>query len=365
VKFKSHLIKIEPYPPGKTTEELKRELGIKGRIYKFNSNENPLGTPGSVVEVVKAWADKLHLYPEASYVELKSKIAKRFEVTSEEVIVGNGSDEVIEFLFKVFVEKQDFVVVSNPSFLMYQKFGELYQARVETVSLKNFAHDLEGISKVVKEKPVKLVFLDHPHNPTGSVIKRENWYQFLKEVPKDTLVVIDEAYGDFVVDEEVPSGVELFKRFDNVGVIRTFSKSYGIAGLRLGFGLFKKEIAEILDKVRQPFNVNLLAYRAGIALLEDEEFLNQTKEVIVKGREYLTKSFEDMGFRVLPSQANFIMVDFGKSADFVYEQLLKKGILIRPLKAYGFSSWMRISIGIPEENQVLVKAVEDILKDFV
>ena len=362
IKFKKYLKDLTPYPPGKTIDELKRELGIKGKIYKFNSNENPLGPPESVKKFIKEIAESVHLYPEASYVELKKKVADLWDVKSSQVVLGNGSDEVLEFVFKALINPGDEIIVSQPSFLMYEKFGEIYGASIKKIPLTStLKHDFEKILNEVSSN-TKVIFLDHPHNPTGQVLKRKEWESFLKNIPRDILVVIDEAYGDFIEDADVPLGVEFLKEGYTILVVRTLSKSYGLAGLRIGYGVTRPEIAEVLDAVRQPFNLNLIAYKAGIVALEDKEYLKKSRKLVFEGRRYLTRELESMGFKVLPSQANFIMVNFGDKAELIYKELLKKGVLVRPLKAYGFGSYLRISIGLMEDNQYLIKCIKEVLK---
>jgi len=361
MKVKPFLKNLVPYPPGKTIEELRRELNLSGPIYKFNSNENPLGPPPKVIEVLKTYINKVHLYPEASYIELKKKLAEKWKVKPEEIVVGNGSDEVMEFLFKALIEPGDEIIISRPSFLMYEKFGEIYGARIKALPLtEEFKHDFQEILKNISAQ-TKIIFLDHPHNPTGSVLNREEWKDFIEKVPEDVLVVIDEAYGDFIEDPQVPLGIEFLKAGYKVLVLRTFSKSYGLAGLRLGYGITFSELAKVLDSVRQPFNINLLAYKAGLAALEDEEYIKKSFQIVKEGKKYLTERLSALGFKVYPSQANFLMVDFGEKADQIYESLLKMGILLRPLKAYGFPTCFRITIGLPEENEILINALEKLI----
>ncbi len=361
LKIKSYLKNLTPYPPGKTIDEIKRELNVSGKIYKFNSNESPLGPPEDVVKVIKKLAGEVHLYPEAGYIELKKAIAEEWGVSPSAVVLGNGSDEVIELVFKALIEPGDEVIFTQPSFLMYEKFSEIYGASIKKVPLSSaYTHDLEKILKNLSSR-TKVIFLDHPHNPTGSTIKRENWQKFLRRVPEDVLVVIDEAYGDFITDPSVPLGIEFLKKGFPVMIIRTFSKSYGLAGLRLGYGITHSDFAQILDSLRQPFNLNILSYKAGITAIKNKKYLESLKNLIKDGREFLSSEFKKLGFRVLPSQANFIMVDFGKKAEDIYKKLMKKGILLRPLKAYGFPTFLRISIGVPEENRLLLKEIKNLL----
>lgn len=359
--FKPYLKKLTPYPPGKTVDEIKRELGIEGPVYKFNSNENPLGPSRKVVKVIKELAKTVNLYPEASYIELKRALAKKWGLSPENFILGNGSNEVIELVFKALINPGDEVLVSKPSFLMYEKFAQIYGAKVKVVPLDNkLKHDISGLLKNLSNK-TKVVFLDHPNNPTGSVLDRKDWGIFFKNLPENILVVIDEAYGEFIEDPEIPLGIEFLKNGFNVLVLRTFSKAYGLAGLRLGYGMAEKSLAQLLDSLRQPFNLNLFAYKAGLIALEDQAYLKKSLKIVKEGRRYLTQELSSLGFKVYPSQANFIMVDFGSVCEHLYQGLLRRGLLLRPLKPYGFPNSLRITIGLPEQNQLLVKNIKELL----
>lgn len=361
MQTKPYLKDLKPYPPGKTIDEIRRELGIKGPIYKLNSNENPLGPSPKAIRVIKNLAKEVHLYPEASYKDLKIALANLWKVDQENIVLGNGSNEVLELVCKALLYPEDEVIVSHPSFLMYEKFAQIYGAKLIEVPLaSDYRHDVTEILKNLTSK-TKIIFLDHPNNPTGSVIKRKEWYQFFKALPREVLVVIDEAYGEFIDDREVPLGIEFLNQGFSVLVLRTFSKAYGLAGLRLGYGITSKELAKLLDSVRQPFNINLIAYRAGLAALEDTTHLKKTITLVKKGRNYLTRHLSKLGFKVYPSQANFLMVDFGERCEVLYKNLLSQGILLRPLSAYGFSSCLRITIGKPKENRILVRIIQNFI----
>lgn len=365
MQFKSHLKNLIPYPPGKTINELKKELNITGRVYKLNSNENPLGPSPKVIEALKTCLTQIHLYPEASYYELKIALAEKWNVLPEQIVLGNGSNEIIEFTFKALVNHGDEIVVSKPSFLMYEKFAQIYGVKIKSVALtKNLTHNFDEILKNISEK-TKIVFLDHPNNPTGSVLNRKAWEDFLNKFPSHVLLVIDEAYGEFIDDPSIPLGIEFLKRGHKLLILRTFSKAYGLAGLRLGYGITFLELSKILDLVRQPFNINFLAYKAGLAVLQDKEYIEKSVNIVKEGRKYLTERLTYLGFKVHPSQANFIMVDFGEKAEILYQKLLKKGFLIRPLKAYGFPNALRISVGLPEENEAFIENLKDLLNIYL
>lgn len=364
MQIKAHLLDLKPYPPGKTVEEIRRDLKIRGNIYKFNANENPLGPSPKVLEALQEALLEIHRYPEASYLELKKILAEKWKVNPLQIVLGNGSNEVIEFLFKALLEKEDEIIVSEPSFLVYEKLAEIYNIKVKKIPLKrDFTHNFSEILEKISSK-TKVIFLDHPNNPTGSTLKRKDWEEFLREVNFKVLVVIDEAYGDFIEDPEVPFGIEFLKRGYSVLILRTFSKAYGLAGLRLGYGITFEELAQVLDKVRQPFNINLLAVKAGLAVLKDEEYLEKSVQIVKEGRRFLREKLEALGFKVFPSQANFLMVDLGERAEKIYQRLMEKGIFLRSLKAYGFPNFLRISIGLPEENKILIQNLKEVLKEI-
>uniref|UniRef100_A0A7V4N3P6 Histidinol-phosphate aminotransferase n=1 Tax=Thermodesulfobacterium geofontis TaxID=1295609 RepID=A0A7V4N3P6_9BACT len=361
MSIKVHLKSLKPYPSGKTVEELKKELCISGKIYKMNSNENPLGPSPKVLDVLKGSLSQINYYPEASYRKLKEALAEKWDVLPEQIILGNGSNEIIDFLFKALIEFNEEIIISKPCFLMYEKFAQIYGVKIKTIALtEKLTHNFDEIFKSITEK-TKIIFLDHPHNPSGSVLNRESWKNFLEKIPSHVLIVIDEAYGDFIEDSSVPLGIEFLKDGYKVLILRTFSKAFGLAGLRLGYGITFLELSKVLDLVRQPFNINVLAYKAGLAALEDKEYIEKSINLVKEGRKYLTEKLTNLGFKVYPSQANFIMVDFGEKADFLYEQFLKRGFLLRPLKAYGFPNALRISIGLPEENEAFIKNLKDLL----
>lgn len=364
MKPKPWLKDLKPYPPGKTLEEIKGELGLKGPIYKLNSNENPLGPSEKVISALKEALSEIHLYPEASYRTLREALAKKWGLSPENILLGNGSNEILELVFKAYLERDDEIMVSKPSFLMYEKFGEIYGVRIKKIPLtSDCRHDLRGILSAIT-KNTRAIFLDHPHNPTGSTLKRTEWEEFFRELPQDILVILDEAYGEFIEEKEIPLGVEFLKKGYPVLITRTFSKAMGLAGLRLGYGMGDNSIIDILNRVRQPFNVNLLAVKAGLAVLQDEAYQKKSIELVLKGRKYLTSELSFLGFKVYPSQANFIMVDFGNFCDPLHNYLLKRGIFTRPLKAYGFETCLRITIGTKEANEALIREIKAFLKTY-
>ncbi len=360
MKIKSYLENLSPYPPGKPIEELRRELGIKGEIIKLASNENPLGPSKYALKAIQESLSEIHRYPEASGLELCNFLAKKFGISSEEIVLGNGSNEVIDLLIRALVNEGDEVLISRPSFLMYEKFTMASGGIVREIPLKNLKHDLLALANQVSER-TKIIFLDNPNNPTGSIIEHKEFSAWILDLPKDLVIVLDEAYGEFVRSKEVARGLEFLYHDPSVVILRTFSKAYGLAGLRIGYGIMHKELARTLNTIRQPFNVNKLAQKAALASLKDEDYLLKVQKLIWDGIDYLTGALKALGLYPYPTETNFILVDLGRPARPVYEALLKRGIIVRSMEAYGFPNCLRISIGLPEENKALVKNLSEVL----
>ena len=350
-----------PYPPGKPMEELKRELGISD-VIKMASNENALGPSPRAEEAVRAVAGRLHIYPDGSCWYLKEALARRFGCKMEEIVVGNGSNELIELLVRVFVRPGENVVTSFPSFLMYQKMVQAMGGENRVVPLKDFSHDLGAIIEAV-DPHTRIIFLDNPNNPTGSVLSREAIEEFMGALPPDCLLVLDEAYMEFAAPDATVSGMAFLGRDERVVTLRTFSKAYGLGGLRLGYGIMAASLAGLLERVRQPFNVNAVAQAAGLAALEDREHLEATLAMVEEGKRFFATELPRLGAVVFPSHTNFILVDLGREAKGVYEAMLRQGVIIRPMTAYGFPNHVRITIGRPEENRRCLAALEKALKE--
>lgn len=360
--IKPYLKQIKPYTPGKPIEELRRELGIAGRIIKMASNENPLGVPQKALAAMKGALSGLHRYPDGAAYSLRQALAQKWGVAPEEIVLGNGSNEVIDLLVKACIQEGDEALMSNPSFLMYEKFVSAAGGKVRKVPLREMKHDLEGLAREITPQ-TKIIFLDHPHNPTGSILEHESFASWLKRLPAHLLVVLDEAYGEFV---RTPLAVKALAFKDGeppVVMLRTFSKAYGLAGLRVGYGIMRRDLADVLNTIRQPFNVNTLGQVAAQAALEDPNFLQQVQETTWQGADFLFQALKDLGLKPYPTQANFILVDLGRPARPVYEALLRKGVIVRSMEAYGFPQCLRVSIGLPEENQTFIQALQEVLRE--
>lgn len=351
-----------PYPPGKPLEELEREYGISNAI-KLASNENPLGPSPKAVEAIKKWLPKLHRYPDGSGYYLKNKLSHLYSIAPHNLVLGNGSNEIIDLLIRVLVRPGKEVITSHPSFLVYQKMVQASGGTNKVIELKNFSHDLSSIASAVTDNTC-LIFLDNPNNPTGSVLRKDDFDAFLNMLPQHLLVVLDEAYMEFAQDADTPRAVEYLNKDDRIVGLRTFSKAYGIAGLRIGYGIMHKDVADLLERVRQPFNVNILAQAAAEASIKDREHLSKTIENNEQGKAFLTKALQNIGFKVYPSYTNFLLIDIGKDAQRLCKALLPKGVIIRYMGSYGLNNFVRITIGTPEENEHCVEAIKEALSQL-
>ncbi len=352
---------LVPYPPGKPLKELEREYGITGSI-KMASNENFLGPSPKAIEAIRDTLANLHRYPDGSCYYLASALAAKLGVKQDELVFGNGSNEVIDLLIRAFVSTGTEVITSHPSFLVYQTMVQARDGVNRVVPLKGMNHDLDGILAEVTDK-TRLIFLDNPNNPTGTVFSQAEFDVFLAALPETVIVVLDEAYVDFV-DQAVRIDVReyLHNRVPVVG-LRTFSKAYGLAGLRVGFGIMHEEIAGYLHRVRQPFNVNELAQVAALACLEDDEHYQKTLTMTHEGIHWLSAEIEKLGCKPFATQTNFFLVDVGRDCKELYEKMLHQGVIIRPMSAYGYPTFIRITVGTGAENERLVKSLAECLQE--
>lgn len=355
-----HIESLVAYPPGKPIEELEREYGVSGSI-KLASNENALGPSPKAVAAIAAALNKLHIYPDGSGYYLKEALADKLGVKAESIVLGNGSNEIIELLITTFLPRGAEVITSHPTFLVYQKAVQARGGANKVVPLRGFEHDLEGILEAITSE-TRLIFLDNPNNPTGTVFGKRQFEAFLGRVPSHVLVVLDEAYGDFVDPEVHLDGVAYIEASPPVVVLRTFSKAYGLAGLRIGYGVMAAQIADFLNRVRQPFNVNSLAQVGALAALVDSEHYGQTLKMTKSGLSWLQQEVNKLGCRTFPSQTNFFLIDVGRDAREVYDALLRKGVIVRPMAAYSYPNFIRVTVGLPAENERFVKALGEVLQ---
>ncbi len=362
IKVAAHIESIVPYPPGKPLEELEREYGITGSI-KLASNENSWGPSPKAVEAIKKALTGLHRYPDGSCYYLTKALAEQLQVQAGQVVFGNGSNEIIGFMISAFLRPGEEVITSHPSFLMYQKFVQVQGGINKVIPLDNMAHDLNAILAALTEK-TRLIFLDNPNNPTGTIINHHEFQTFLSRIPDQVIVVLDEAYVDFVPQESRLDTFTYIRGEKPVVALRTFSKAYGLSGLRLGYGIMREELAGYLHRVRQPFNVNTLAQIGGLAALEDKDHYQKTLEQTTQGKAWLINEVEKLGCLPKESYTNFFLIDVRGDAKQLYEHMLSKGVIVRPMQAYGYPNHIRITVGRPEENSRFVNTLASVLKEL-
>jgi len=350
---------IAPYVPGKPMAELEREYGITDSV-KLASNENPLGPSPKAVAALQKAAANLHRYPDEPAYVLIHRLAEHLGVGSDQIIVGNGSDDLLAMLARLILQPGDEVVVPDPSFLMYTIVAQSAGAVTIKVPLKDLSIDLPAMADRVGPR-TRLVFVCSPNNPTGTVVSRRDLETFLSRLPGHVVVVVDEAYYEFVRDDAYRSGINYLAATPTVVTLRTFSKAYGLAGLRVGYGVMAKPLADMINRIRMPFNVNLLGQLAATAALDDAEFLQKTLTTIHKGLDQLYQALDDRGVQYFPSQANFFLIDVGRPADEVFEAMLHKGVIVRSMRAYGYPTYIRLTVGLPEENRRFLNALDEAL----
>jgi histidinol-phosphate aminotransferase len=343
---------------------LEREYGIAGSI-KLASNENPFGPSPLAVEAMQSVLTKVHRYPDGSGYYLTRALADHCGVSPDQVVLGNGSNEIIEFLVKAFIQTGDEAISSHPSFLMYQKFVQVRGGKNHIIGLSGMQHDLERILATISDR-TRLIFLDNPNNPTGTAILPDDLEYFLARVPERVVVALDEAYLDFMDAALKPDTRALIsERPGDCGVVclRTFSKAYGLAGVRIGFGLMDPRISSCLHKVRQPFNINQVALTGAEAALKDVGFYRKTITETTRGKRYLVDQLAGLGLTTYPSQTNFFLIDIKGDATKLYQAMLKKGVIVRSMAAYGFPEFIRINIGTAAENERFLESLAACLKE--
>ncbi|MDY6839004.1 MAG: histidinol-phosphate transaminase [Thermodesulfobacteriota bacterium] len=360
IKVPDYIARLKAYVAGKPIEELEREYGISDSI-KLASNENPLGPSPRAVAAIMGRVKDLHRYPDANSHLLRERLAEKLHVQSPQIVLGNGSNEIIELLVRTFLQEGDEVIMPTPSFLMYEIMVQAGGGTPVKVPLKERVVDLEAMARQLSGR-TRMVFVNNPNNPTGTIVSRDGFEWFLGEIPSTALVVVDEAYIEFVRDRHCPVGLDYLDNEKTVVGLRTFSKAYGLAGLRLGYGVMRQELADLIHRVRQPFNVNSLAQIGALAALDDDEFFDETIRTIHLGLVFFFEQLEGLGLQCFPSQTNFFLVDVQRDAKSVFEGMLRRGVIIRPMTAYGYPTYIRINVGLPEENQRCVQALKEVLQ---
>jgi len=348
-----------PYEPGKPIEEVDREYGIASSI-KLASNENPLGPSPKALAAIREKLDQLHLYPDGDCFYLKRGMAQKIGVEPENLIFGNGSNEIIELAVRTFMRPRDEAVMAEQAFVVYPLIVQAVGGRKKAVPLCNFTHDLAAIGDAITAQ-TRVVFLANPNNPTGTIYRRDEWERFLGKVSSNLLLIVDEAYFEYVQDPAYPDSLRYHAEDRAILTLRTFSKLYGLAGLRIGYGVGPKKLIDMMQRVRQPFNVNAAAQWAALAALEDVEHVKRSLEVNRLGMEYLQAEFTRLGLAFVPSDANFILVRVGKGQE-VFKQLLSKGVIVRPMAGYQFPEHVRVTIGTMDENRKFIAALQKVIR---
>jgi histidinol-phosphate aminotransferase len=351
-----YILSIKPYTPGKPLEELEREYGIDDSI-KLASNENPIGPSPMAVAAIKESTKKLNRYPDGSGHDLIRNISNHIGFSPQHIVLGNGSDEIIGMLAFAMLQPGDEVILPVPSFLMYEIMVRGAGATPVFTPLISLSIDLEEIEKRITSK-TRMIFLCNPNNPTGTVIFKNDFENFIQKIPSGVIVVMDEAYIEFVRDRHCVKSFEYLNNRTPLVTLRTFSKVYGLAGLRIGYGVMPVEIADILNRIRLPFNTNSLAQAGAAAALEDRNFLEKVISLVHEGLDFLYDGLDAIGIPYFPTQTNFFLIDVGKDADKIYEDMLRQGVIVRSMKSYGYPNYIRINVGLYEENARFLIALE-------
>lgn len=350
---------LHPYEAGKPVEELERELGISN-IIKLASNENPLGPSAKAIEAVEAAMSEAARYPDSSGFRLKQALRRHYGLEPEQLTLGNGSNDVLELIARAFLNPDDEVVFSEYAFAVYPIVTQACGARAVVAPAHEYGHNLQAMAEAITER-TRLIFIANPNNPTGTALQRDELVAFLDAVPENVIVVLDEAYTEYVTDTDFPDGLELLPDYANLVVTRTFSKAWGLAGLRVGFAAACADITDLLNRVRQPFNVSLLALAAAEAVLDDTDYLQKSVALNTSGLKYLEQGLTALGLGFIPSYGNFITVDMARPALPIFEALLREGVIVRPLGGYQMPDHLRVSIGLPEENERFLRALKQVL----
>ncbi len=351
--------KLQPYIPGKPIEELQRELGLNS-IIKLASNENPLGASEKIKAALAKELNQLTRYPDGNGFILKKILSEKYSVELNQITLGNGSNDVLELIARAFLNQQTSAIFSQHAFAVYPISVQAVGAQAIVTPAKNWGHDLAAMADAVVGN-TRVIFLANPNNPTGTWFTRAELTEFMQRIPKNVVVVLDEAYCEYAQPAEYPNGLDFLAQHKNLIITRTFSKAYGLAALRVGYALSSPELADILNRVRQPFNVNHFALVAASIALQDDEYLEQSRALNQVGMRQLEKGFSELNLSYIPSIGNFIAVDFASPADRVYEALLKLGVIVRPVKNYQMPTFLRVSIGTQEENQRFLEFLAQVL----
>ena len=354
---------LRPYQPGKPIDELARELGLEeSSIIKLASNENPLGPSPKALDAIRAELADLTRYPDGAGFELKKALCEKLGINADQITLGNGSSDILDFVVRVFVNDGDEIVVSQHAFAIYGLVAKMVGADCTVVPAKNYGHDLDAMAAAISDR-TRIVFVTNPNNPTGTWNTRDELVSFLNKVPERVIVLLDEAYIEYVHEADYPDGITLLGEYPNLVVTRTFSKAYGLASLRVGYGVSSPELADLMNRVRPPFNVDSFALAAAKAALQDTDYVARSVAENDAGLAYLAGEFERLGLSYIPSVGNFITFHVPEGMDdmAVYQGLLHKGIIIRPVANYELPGFLRVSVGTMSENKAFIAALEQVI----
>lgn len=358
--------KFKPYLPGKPIEEVRRKFGLK-KIIKLASNENALGVSQKALEAYLDCAKEIYRYPESSGLNVRGALAKHLKVNVDEIILGAGSDEIIELLGKTFFNKEDEIIVSEHAFIRYKMAADLMGSKTIRVPMKNSKHDLNGMLKKMTPR-TKALFIANPNNPTGTYVNRQEvneFFSFLKNKALSPFIIFDEAYYEYskFLVRDYPESLEYFKKGLNLIILRTFSKIYGLAGLRIGYGVMRRELVLALDRIRPPFNVSIPAQNAALGALKDQAHVKKSLALVEEGMNYLTHEFKKLGVPTLSSAANFLMVNVSPwKGKEIFLRLLEQGVIVRAIEEYGFPNHIRVTVGLREENEFFLNKFKAVFK---
>ncbi len=360
---KSNIVHLPVYQPGKPIEEVKKEFGLE-EVIKLASNENPFGCSPHIKQAIISEIENTSLYPDGAATDLTNRLSEHLGVEPNQIIFGAGSDEVILMLARAYLVAGDETIMASHTFPQYKHNAEIEGAVCVEVPLKDGTHDLDAMLAKVNER-TKIVWICNPNNPTGTIVSHAQVEQFLKKIPSQVLVVLDEAYAEYIDTEEYPASLELLKQYKNLVVLRTFSKIYGLASLRIGYGIGHPDVIHTINQVREPFNTTRYAQKAAGVALQDQSFISYCREENAKGIAYLTGEFKRLGLPFFPAYGNFIMVDLQKPAPLVFNALLSKGIIVRGGHSLGFPTSIRVTVGSDKQNEKFIHTLEQVLEEIV
>lgn len=353
----SHILQIDPYKPGKPEDELIRELGL-AHVIKLASNENCLGPSPLAVEAVKKTADRMHRYPDGSGFSLRDVLSRKIGIPLKRIVLGNGSTDIVETIARTYLQPGDNAITADQTFVMYRIATISVNSECRTIPVRDFSYDLDAILAAIDQR-TRIIYIANPNNPTGTMIHRKEFESFLQSVPPDVLIVHDEAYREYVEEEEYPNGVEYLQRYPNIIVLRTFSKIYGLAGIRIGYGVSSEDVILNLNRLRSPFNTSSIAQAAAIAALDDVNHIARSREHNRVERQFLVTELKARGIPCTPSVTNFLLLNVPECMR-IYEALLHHGVIVRPMKSFNNQEGIRVTIGKHEENITFLEALDKV-----